>query len=54
MQGRESKNIRRAFTHCLAPRSCDGMVYVRKRKQAMEVTAAFKNIKYAEIKMVLK
>ena len=32
------------FTHCLAPQSCDVLVYVRKRKEAREVTAVFKNI----------
>ena len=40
----KSKNKRRTPAHCLASRSCDGMVYVRNREEAMEVRdSCFKN-----------
>ena len=40
----KSKNKRRTPAHCLAFRSCDGVVYVRKREEAMEVRDSyFKN-----------
>ena len=37
-QGRESENKGRITANCVASRSCDGLVYVRRRKEAMEVT----------------
>ena len=44
MEGSKSKNKGRAFTYCLASRSCNGLVHVRRQKGTVEVTDnLFKN-----------
>ena len=37
-QGSETKNKGRTSAHCLASRSCDGLLHVRRREEALEVT----------------
>ena len=34
----KSKNKRRTFTYCLAPWSCNGLVYVRREEETVDVT----------------
>ena len=38
MKGPKSLNKRRTPAHCLASQSCDGLVHVRRREEALEVT----------------
>ena len=50
----KSKKKRRVNAYCLAPQSCDGLVYVKRREGVVEVIdSRFKIIWYAEIKNVL-
>ena len=47
MQVTRSKNKGRTPARCLASRSCDGLVYVRRREERLEVTdTCFKIILY--------
>ena len=40
----EKAKIKESFVYCLEPRPCDGLVHVRRREEAVEVTdSCFKN-----------